>query len=162
MFGFAILTGVLFLPLIRQGLLGDLARGITTVLPGSGYSMGKLSHFGLIVRMTLAHGRVWGLLMAIALLWPSTSESTRTSVLGWLLLLGGAVAYLAITPVMRPYVLHAFWLFWAFLLGILALLVREAAAPSWRFRALALTLVLMVMNVGNIPGACNPARSCPR
>ena len=46
--------------------------------------------------------------------------------IGWLLLLGGAVAYLAMTPVMRRYVLHVFGLIWAFLLGILALLVREA------------------------------------
>ena len=161
MFGFAMLTGMLFLPLIRQGLLDDLARGITTVLPGSGYSTAKFSHLVLTVRLTLAHGRVWGLLMALALLWPSTSESTRKSVIGWLLLLGGAVAYLAITPVIRPYVLHTFWLIWAFPLGILALMILEATGPSWRFRALAMTLVLMVMNVGNIPGSCNPALFVP-
>jgi hypothetical protein len=160
LFGLAIATGMLFLPLIRDDLLSDLARGLATVLPGSGYGYGtrKLSELGVIVQRVLAHARIWGLVAAIALVWPSTSESTRTSVIGWLLLLGGAVVYLAVTPVLRDYVLHPFWLFWAFLLGILALLLRDAGASSSRYRAVALILVLMVMNVGSIPEACSPAR----
>ena len=131
--GFAILTGALFLPLIVQGLMGDLVDGLTTVLPGSLYNEEKLAKFGRLVVQILARGRAWGLPLAIALLWPAASASTRTSAIGWLLLFGGAVAYLAAAPRMLPYLQHPFWLVWAFLLGILVVMLQEGGAPSWRY-----------------------------
>ena len=159
--GFAILTGILFLPLIVQGLMGDFVAGLTTVLPGSTYNQGKLAQLGSIVVRILAHGRVWGLPLAIALLWPSASVSTRMSGIGWLILLGGSVAYMAITPVLRPYTLHAFWLIWAFPLGILVAMLVEATAHPWRDRMLSFVLLAMVIDAGFIPSACKPAGLIP-
>jgi hypothetical protein len=161
--GFAFLIGILFLPLIVQGLTGDFVAGLRTVLPGTTYNPteGKLAQLGTIIVRTLAPGRVWGLLPAIALLWPSASASTRRSGIGWLMLLGGSVAYMAITPLLRTYTLHAFWLIWAFPLGILVAMLVEATAHPWRDRMLSLLLIAMLIDVGFVPSACNPAGIVP-
>src|SRR5262249_48326668 len=66
---FIVFGGGLFLPLLAQGVLVDFARGLKTVMPGSGYDEGKLFQFAKIVFRILAHGKAWGLLMAIALCW---------------------------------------------------------------------------------------------
>jgi hypothetical protein len=158
--GFAILTGIFFLPLIVQGLMGDFVAGFATVLPGTTYNQGELVKFGKVVRI-LAHGRVWGLLPAMALLWPSTSVPTRMSGIGWLILLGGSEAYMAITPRLLPYTEHALWLIWAFPLGILVAMLLDATVHSWRDRMLSLALVVMVIDVGFIPFACNPKPLVP-
>ena len=159
--GFTILTGILFLPLIVQGLMGDFIAGLTTVLPGTTYSQGKLAQLGTIVVRILVRGRVWGLPLAIALHWPSASVSTRMSGIGWLVLLAGSVAYMASTPVLRPYTMHAFWLIWAFPLGILVAMLVEATAHPSRDRILSLVLLAMVIDAGVIPSACKPAGLIP-
>ncbi len=158
---FAIFAGGLFLPLVVQGLMGDLARGMTTVLPGSGYSEGKLFQLAKIVFRVLAHGRAWGLLLAMALIWRTAPPTFRRSATGWLIVLLGALAYLEITPVLRPYVQHAFWMIWAFLLGIVVAMVMKSSAFTSRSRWVALVFLLMLLDVGYIPPACSPANFVP-
>lgn len=153
----SILTAVFFLPLIIQGLMGDFVRGLRAVLPGSGYGQGKLAQFEMLAR-SLFVGRVWGLPLAIALVSPSATASTRSSTIGWLLMLGGSIAYMATMPVLRTYSYHPFWMLWAFVLGNLVAMLVEVADRPWRDRVLAITLFCIIMDMESIPRICSPKR----
>jgi hypothetical protein len=152
------LVGLLFLPIIDHGLIVDLFHGLAKVLPGSNYNEGKLSQLATIVLRILAHARVWGLVLAIALRWPTASGSTRISATRWLAMFGGSVLYMAITPQLHPYVENPLWITWAFVLGVFVMMLEERPLPSWRDRLTALVLLGMVLDVGYIPSACNPKR----
>ena len=111
-----------------------------------------------IVTRKLSHGRVWGLLLAITLLWPAASASTRISGIGWLAMFGGSVVYMAMSPRLHLYLEHPFWMTWAFMLGVFVVMLAEKPLTSWCDRLLAFVLLGMVMDVGFIPSACNPKR----
>jgi hypothetical protein len=152
-----IVVGGLFLPLVVQGVIGDFARGLRTVMPGSGYDEGKLFQLAKIAFRIVAHGKVWGLLLAMALFWRTAPPTTRRSATGWLVFLAGSLAYLEATPVLRPYVQHAFWIVWAFVLGVMVAMLLKSDALSRRTQWMALAFLCMLLDVGYLPPACSPA-----
>jgi len=162
--GFAGAVALLFCPLLREGLVTDLLQGFTSVIPGTTYNEPKglqLLQIGLRIG---AKGRVWALLPVLAILWPLARSRTQRSAIGWSLLLAGAVAYMAITPLMRPYVTHAFWLIWAFTLGVAVAMVREeAVARPWPWQAGAVSLLglAMTLDVGSVPSTCRLSLQMP-
>jgi hypothetical protein len=145
-------------------LVTDLLQGFASVMPGTTYSEPKGLQLLMIGLRIGAKGRVWAMLPVLAILWPLASSRTQRSAIGWSLLLAGAVAYLAITPLMRPYVTHAFWLIWAFTLGVVVAMVREeAVARPWPWQARAVTLLglAMILDVGSIPSTCRLSLQMP-
>ena len=154
-FGAAVV--LLFFPLLQAGLVRDLVQGITSVLPGTAYSESKGSQLSTIGLRLVAQGRVWAILPALAVLWPLVAWPTRQSAINWSLLLVGAMAYLVITPVLRPYVFHAFWLIWTFTLGVVVAMVHEDPVERswpWQARAVLLLVLAMILNVGDFPSTC--------
>ncbi len=162
--GFAGAVVLLFCPLLQEGLVADLLQGLAAVIPGTTYNEPKglqLLRIGLRIG---ASGRVWALLPVLAILWPSARVRPQRSAIGWSLLLAGAVAYMAITPLMRPYVTHAFWLIWAFTLGVaVAMVHEEAVARPWPWQAGAVSLLglAMTLDVGSIPSTCRLSLQMP-
>jgi hypothetical protein len=153
--GFGGAVVLLFYPLLREGLVPDLVQGLASVMPGSRYSGPRWFQLLDVLRLC-AQARAWVILPALMILWPSATARTRRSAGRWLLMLAGSVVYLTITPVVRPYSVHAFWLIWAFTFGVVVEMVRgEAVARPWPWsaRAVAVLGLVMVLNVGQIPSA---------
>jgi hypothetical protein len=155
--GLGVAIVLVFSPLLYEGLVRDLAQGVAAVIPGTSYYVPRGYQLWTVALRLGAQARVWALFPALAVLWPVVNRRTRRSVINWLLLLAGSLAYLAITPFVFPYVYHPFWLLWAFLLGVLTAMVRqEALERSWSWRAAAVVLfgLAMVLDVGDFPSAC--------
>ncbi len=150
-------VALLFFPILRDGLVGDLLQGLASVMPGTAYNAPKGSQFFGIIWRLGTQGRVWAMLPALAILWTLVGWRARQSAFHWSLLLAGSVAYLAITPNLRPYVYHAFWMIWLFVLGVLVAMVsEEATSRSWSWQACAVALLglAMFLDVGNFPNTC--------
>ena len=162
--GFAGAVALLFYPLVREGLVSDLLQGFASVVPGTSYNEAKGAQLLMIGLRIGARARVWAMLPMLVIPWPLAGLQTRRSAIGWSLLLAGAVAYMAITPLLRPYVTHAFWLIWAFTLGVVVAMIREEAVARpwpWQARAVALLGLAMILDVGTIPSTCRLSLQMP-
>lgn len=145
---------VAFAPLLLQGLLDDLIRGLRIAAYGGPYSRATVAGSLGIIREELTNRWTAALLGSLILVW-RFGGTMRPLARTWLFALGAAVVYRALHPVQHAYLDHPLAL-----IGSLALALPVAwiVSSSWLPRPLRVLAVLLLLYevMPQFPSFCLP------
>ena len=147
-------TGLGFAPLLAQGLVDDLLRGLRVVAYGGPYSHASLAGAWRILIDEFRSGWTLALVLSLIVLWrfdiPTNRKLTRT----WLLAFIAALLYRLAHPVQHGYLVHP-----VAVMGSIAVALPTAwfVSQSWLDRPLRLLIVLLIASEAapHIPTFCS-------
>jgi hypothetical protein len=155
----AVVSGVsltlLFLPLMRSGIIGDFVRCLQLARYGSGYntvSARSLLEQTLFEFLPL---KVAAIPVAVALFWSGASRPTRRIARPWLLAFAGVCLYRPLSPRPHAYLTHPLILVWSVLAACLVKMVVDNGRLS---ASIKLVTIMLIVGLGaNLkPTFCNP------
>jgi hypothetical protein len=149
---FALCLALLFAPLMLQGLVGDLVRGVANARYGGQYVKTSFTEAGLVLWRQFADRRILivpGCIFALALY---NRSPTRRCAITWLLTLLLAIIYKPLHPVPHNYLNHPLYIVWSINVAVLIALILEAPGVWW-VQAGAIVAVV-VMSVPGVPKYC--------
>ncbi len=146
-------TGLGFAPLVAQGLLDDLVRGLNVVAYGGPYSHASLAGFLEIVNRELHEGWTFALIIALIVLWRFDNQLDRKLTGTWLLALVAAFFYRTVHPIQHGYLVHPLALIGSIALALPTARVLSTSALSGPLRLLVL-LLIVAEAVPHIPSFC--------
>ncbi|MFO0960493.1 MAG: hypothetical protein U0800_24175 [Isosphaeraceae bacterium] len=154
---FAAALALAYLPIVAQGLLPDLIRGLRLAAPGSSYgrwSVGRVASD--LIRPMLTPSIV---AVFLALLWLRNSANGHGPVIRpWLLLTLAVLFYKPISPFPHAYLEIPLKVVWAIDCGLVALLLLGLPGHRTTTR-LALIALLLGLSVQGRPRSCDPMAS---
>jgi hypothetical protein len=153
----ALFTTLAFAPLIAQGILDDLIRGLAVAAYGGPYGRANLA--GALSVLGRELRQPWTLALVASLMWLSRSGGAlRRSAATWLLALLAALIYRALHPVQHEYLWNAPALISAIALAIPTAWIVRFPRLGPELRVLAAVLILYEA-VPSAPRFCSARES---
>lgn len=175
---FGLFIALIFSPLIAQGLIGDLARGVRQASYGSGYggvtrrrfAAELLRQLGLIVPgdnvkpedrawVVLAGWKVLATIAALCATLAASSPARRKLIAPWLAVLLLVLLYAPMHPKRHAYLVLPLRLAWATCLGVVAGVVLDRIRATHRGLRIAALLACLAVAMPGIPEYCRPAEA---
>ena len=175
---FGLFAALIFSPLIAQGLLGDLARGVRQASYGSGYggvtrrrfAAELLRQLGLIVPgdnvkvedrawVVLTGWKVLATIAALGGIVAASSPARRRLITPWLAVLLLVLLYAPMHPKRHAYLVLPLRLAWATCLGVVAGVVLDRLSGMHRGVRITALVIFLALAMPGIPEYCKPAEA---
>ena len=147
-----------FAPLVAQGLLDDLLRGLRVAAYGGPYSKATRAEALTILGGELRSPWTLALVASLVVLWLYDRQTSRTLARTWLLAVAAALLYRTVHPVQHRYLAHPLALIGSI---ALALPTARVVSMSWLARPLRVLAVMLILfeAIPHIPRFCAPRDS---
>jgi hypothetical protein len=151
-------TSLGFAPLLMQGLLDDLLRGLNDAAYWGPYSKVSLADALTVLRGELRGGWTLALVGSLIVLWIRDRQTDHELERTWLLGVTGALLYRSVHPVQHGYLANPFALFSSIALAIPIARIIIASWPQAPLRVFALLMILLE-STPRVPSFCSASAS---
>lgn len=151
----AVLVALLFLPLVKDGLMTDFIAGVRLVAYGGSYNQATWARIVRVAALQAMHLDYLIVPAGIVALLPRSGARTRASAWACLIALAGAWCYRPVSPVPWPYLSHPYHIVLAVSIALLARMIVERDTESPTIRLVLMLFVLIGVGVTVRPKYCS-------